>query len=780
MATLATAAYVGRQLCDGKSTDATSFDSVSAGLDRLNTTHDRLWLILQTPMDGQVCADWAKEKLATTFSIDALGRSDLLTPDINTTCRGTEEGADQSLQHYLAADVGAFRAFSTFHIVVRVLGTSSEEERCFRADITPELPAIAQAIIRYGALCIFLFLCVVGILRTLLEKRTLTDEAGVDHILPRPILPGVGDCLLYLQFAFLTGSLSVQYPGFYQPAVALINWSALFTGSFVTHKYAYTSGRDGIYELNSTHDGLSGMSTMIEVLGTSSTVDLWINMLVIIAIIAILTFGGLTVFRLFNQRHNTQRDEMVSAATVSRMKQTPSQVLLVLISYFGLPMVALSFYQFSSAAARPISLTVLAAVQIVAIIAVFAWLLRQFPARRARILIFDHSKRYTYRLQAETGDSYKRYGVFLVVLFVLVFVRGAAIGGLQISGIGQLAVVGTCEVVLIASIASFQAYSTFSIGTIASAAQLLSLAAQITFLPGVAASDNAKSVVGYAILALHFCFLVLGCFVPAAYHLVQLYSRHWHHGPSPDVYGLRQLHRRESRATNLSSLGFAPPPGLDTIHESPSVQNRAHSPANRHSASNRASSTTSSSYYRPPRSMSYTGLREASQRRDSPSAAAISPVPPSRRRSLAASSAGQSFSTQSVSSSSAYSGSTGSWPSRSSQQAPLLKSPSEARKGRLGPRWDDYSFREADLFYAAPGPARRTDSPNPHLPGEQRAQQLAQESSRTQSTSRVSLRTLSTGRWSIISGGSGKSSRDSWISKRPEERGFHVVRPNRG
>lgn len=93
-------------------------------------------------------------------------------------------------------------------------------------------------------------------------------------------------------------------------------------------------------------------------------------------------------------------------------------------------------------------------------------------------------------------------------------------------------------------------------------------------------------------------------------------------------------------------------------------------------------------------------------------------------------------------------------------------SPTRVNAGPLGPRWNDYSFREADLYYGAPRPTpveRASDEiPRPPAP-------------------KPSFRSSSSGLWAKVTGHSGATEQGFQVIRpRPaSERGFVVVRPNR-
>lgn len=176
------------------------------------------------------------------------------------------------------------------------------------------------------------------------------------------------------------------------------------------------------------------------------------------------------------------------------------------------------------------------------------------------------------------------------------------------------------------------------------------------------------------------------------------------------------------------------------------------------------SSTTSSRYFRPPRSPSRaTSVSSFDHhgRTDSIASPVSSAYPPSRTTSTSTSitekrSIGRSVSVMS--------------PGRLSESTeeeeppspPSPPSPTSINGRPLGPKWSDYSFREADLYYGAPRPrpAERAseDLPRPPAP-------------------KPSVRS-SSGIWARFTGQSTAEQGFQVIRPEPEQ-GFVVVRPNR-
>ncbi|KAF4876502.1 putative membrane protein [Colletotrichum siamense] len=770
LASCASGAYVQWQTCDEVSSrnDLFAPTSLDAKLRQLDDGDERLSFRVGRWIEEEECEEIARMMPAAALEIQMLGRSSAFSAKTNTTCaklnfaKGWKSTMRNPASLYVnfETDIGRLPPLSTFHATLHLQSNDSEEISCRQANITPTLDPTTISAIGYTTWGVFLFVFLVGVLRSVYSAPVTLDE---EQRSIRTVLPNVGDCLQYIQFVFLTGGLSLRYPGFYQPVVSNLNWFSLFVVGPVTHGVTYDKVQDGIYVMNGTYGGTFGLELMTQIAGAPMTMDTWINMVVLMVIVALGCAVVIEVVWLVNRHRNS--DGEVSESTVG-LRHTFSRVLRIILSYFMLPLAALSFYQLDHASFLPAYHTSLAVALIVAMMGAFIWLLRQIPTHSLGVLIFDSTKRY--RRIAPTEDFRRHDETFILILFVLVFVRGAAIGGLQISGPAQLAVLGSCELLLLASIAGFQAYSTFSIGAIAATMRLCSLIFMVSFLPDLAGHDT-KSAIGYLLLALHTGMLLLGFFVPAVCDLVTL-CKTWWKAPRPDVYGLRQLRRRQVSRTNLSTMYDA-----DSSYGLPSEHDAFGEPAAGYlhptyrpdspSTLRLNSSTTSSRYYRPPRSPSRgTSISSSDYYRRSESIAspASSAYPPSRSTSASTTVAEKRSIQRSESIMS---------PGRLSEESieeedsALEPQPSSTKAdGRpLGPRWSDYSFREADLYYGAPRPAPATraseEIPRPPAP-------------------KPSLRSTS-GIWAKFTGQPSIEHGFQVVRPPRPEQGFVVVRPNR-
>ena len=539
LAGCASAAFVQWQHCDAISPDDTSSipQSLTAEVARINGTHDRLSLGVTRSLDQALCERLAREGLVATLELQMLGRyySSQLHAEVTCGTRSWRKGK-YFLDLNLTQDLSGFYPLAAAAVTIKLEDDGVfGRESCVRAGFTPQIGGSVRKALVCVPLFVFLFVLVAGCVRSLCSHPPESDDDndGDDEPTPRTILPHVGDCLGYLQFIFLTGSLSLFYPGFYQPVVSPLSPYSLFLRGTMIPSRQYGSVSDGIYEVNGTYGGTFGLELMTQVVGAPLTWGTWINMVITIVIIAFAAAVALEVYRATTRSDDAHSDS--HSSPWAGLRHTWNNVFRGVLSYFMFPLVAMSCYQLDNAAILPAYHITSATLFIVIILAAFAWLLRQIPTRTLGVLIFDGSKRYR-RIESSAGNSTTAFAhekAFVLGLFLITFIRGVAVGGLQISAVAQLVVLALCEVFLLASIVVFQAYSLLSVGTVSAIARLVSVLLMIAFVPGLA-PHNVKAAVGYAILFLHTCMLLFGFLVPAASGLVKLYAAQ-RDAPRPNV-----------------------------------------------------------------------------------------------------------------------------------------------------------------------------------------------------------------------------------------------------
>lgn len=733
------ATFVPNQRCDnGRQPGVTTLPTNTATQVKLeagNGTDVRLSLDTITNLNQEDCEQWAHNLTRGTIELEAIGRSTLYHQLNISGCRESPyRKGDFNLYASYAHEMHVFPPVSTLKTTVRLYDADSKERACLRSHITPALPPRWSSMLRYFPLGIFLFVLVVGAVRSLVNLPPPEDQDNVPRVHvgggdedededapdPQPVLPNVGDCLQYLQHIFLGASLSLFYPGFLIPVAGRLSWSSLFSGGILTYGHAdYEGISDGIYERNGTYGGTFGLETMAQIVGAPATMGTWLNMVFLFTIVLIISAILIEAFWYFRR----VRRPALAISRSDRLQQTGRQVLQVALSYFIVPLISLSVYQLIHASYLPLYHTVLAAMLIAIAIASLTWLFRSLPTRSLGVLLFNRDKQYSR--MADGGQQADT--LFVRMLFILNFIRGIAIGGLQFSGLAQIVTLAACEVILIICIAALQVYPTTSLGTITAVARLAVLLAMVAFVPGVS-SDRTRHVVGYAILLVHACILVLGFLLQGVWDLMQLIKR-WISEERPDVsttraesidgnkgaftnrakaYGLHQLERRQPSRSDMRAVARVDGSNSSTPDE------EAHSPDS-YFESQRSPygaqrlrppqhsmhSTSSSRFYRPPRSAS----RTSSTRSWATQESGISDNRFSRANLSGSFDALREPSTPTIEESVPFSRAMCSSPStvqehRSADKEsdPGTPAGSERTVG-LGPRWNDYSFRESDLYY---------------------------------------------------------------------------------
>lgn len=462
----------------------------------------------------------------TTFSAtldqDMLGHHLHFDHTGSSECRSWNSRLDDSSHEYLVYPMKfdlTLPPLSTFDIRLQLETPEKLNAGCLKANITPALSRTTSKTLLWVPTVIFIFVPLVGILRGFNER---THDPGNMLKTSDLNLPGVGEYLSYLQFIFLSGSLSLQYPGFFQPMVSRIHLFSLFSRGPIQTKHMYLGVEDGIYAINGTYGGTSGLEHMHQIVGAPQTVITWYNFIIVFLIIsaaAALFVETVTACRgRFARKHNCT----LQAPASRRLSARVIAILRLILSYFTLPLCALSSYQLSAAAQVPIYHMVFATLSIIASILAFVWLFKQLPAQSAGRLI--HGVPKWYQKEFAEGTPYGNPDAdkfFATTVVVLTFVRGAVIGGLQKYGPVQLALLATSEFGFLVAIRWLRAYSFCTIGTIAPVCRLLVLILMIPFVQGLT-KGSPKNAIGYAILALHASMLFFGFLLPTIYHFSKI------------------------------------------------------------------------------------------------------------------------------------------------------------------------------------------------------------------------------------------------------------------
>ncbi|KAL0936603.1 uncharacterized protein CTRU02_208818 [Colletotrichum truncatum] len=488
-----------------------------------------------------------------------------LGPVFNTSVIETPYGNLPSIN--LTQDFNSSYAFSSLAPTFLVLYGNREATQigCISATITPDLGSLA-ALLRYLPLVVLLFVGFATMFASVFSPWGSTDifhwttNYGRDADLLRLVTPGFGDCLQYIQFVALTGGLSINYPGFYQPVVSQVGWSALmFNESFVSKSPGWQSVQDGIYVTNGTY----GLHRYAQLVGMTDVEDIWAGTMVwvcvIVAAIFVLIQLGFFFRWVFRLISNTSEEDL-------RAKNIPfsvGNVVRVVFNYLLLPIVALSTFQLVVAGQSREFAVALAVITLIILICFAAWLLYLIFRTRPRAVLFDDLP--TVLLYGPLYNTYSdEAAAFALVPVILTFIRGIAVGAVQPAGIAQIVILAICEVIHVLTLHAFRPFqsptSMNAYHTLFSVLRFATVMLMVAFVPQMGVTEGPKGWIGYTILLIHACVLVLGFFLNAIQTIIEVTARLFGAGGDDTrgltrgglskIFGMRQLQRRTSRRQN--------------------------------------------------------------------------------------------------------------------------------------------------------------------------------------------------------------------------------------
>lgn len=464
----------------------------------------------------------------------------------------------------IAHDFGSPYSFGTLAATVRVINGDelAEDLACVSANITPDLGSQISGLLTWLPAIILILKGIATLAAAIWSPWGTADifkwssNYGRDEDLLRLVTPGFGDCLQYIQFVALMGSLSLQYPGFYQPAVSNTAWSLLlFNQSFVSHGDGFQSLADGVYTTNGTY----GIEQMSQLVGMTNVTDIWacmaIWLLVIAGIVVALAQMGFLFRWIYRLITSTSEQDLRN----KNFPFTVGNMVRLAFNYFILPIVALSLFQLVISLRSPASVVAMAAVLLLVMIVSAGWILRIIFKTKPRTYLFDDMP--TVLMYGPLYNTYSDSAApFAFIPVLITFMRGVAIGAVQPSGIAQIIVLAICEVILILTLNAFRPFqgqtSMNAYHTFFAAVRLITILLSVAFVPTLGVDEAPRGWIGYAILLLHACVLVFGFFLNAAQTIIEVIARSMgvggdaqHGAIRGSILNVRMLKKRQNRPT---------------------------------------------------------------------------------------------------------------------------------------------------------------------------------------------------------------------------------------
>ncbi|KAF4552776.1 Transient receptor potential (TRP) ion channel-like protein 2 [Elsinoe fawcettii] len=433
----------------------------------------------------------------------------------------------------VAHNLNTSYSFATILATIRIRSgdAGAQDLACISASITPDLGQQISGLLRYLPVVVLIFVGLATMAAAIFSPWGTSDpfkwttNYGRDEDLLRLVTPGFGDCLQYIQFVFLTGALSLNYPGYYQPAVSQVSWSSLqFNESFVTKGPGYASLMDGLYSTNATR----GMTRMSQLIGMSSRTDIWACMAIWLAVLILVAIAFCQSAFLLRWIYFKLSDTTEEDLRHKNWPLTGGMLVRVVYNYFLLPIVAISMFQLLIAPESRFYMVIAAVVVLFFIIVLAGWILYIIYYTKPRALLFDDLP-----ILLLYGSLYNTYSderaPFALIPVILTFVRGVAIGAIQATGIAQIITLAICEVVFILTLHAFRPFSSPThmnlMHTIYAVIRLVTIFLMIAFVPSLGVIESSRGWVGYIILLLHAIVLVFGFFLNSIQTLIEVGAR---------------------------------------------------------------------------------------------------------------------------------------------------------------------------------------------------------------------------------------------------------------
>ncbi|KAI9372110.1 hypothetical protein BJX61DRAFT_508448 [Aspergillus egyptiacus] len=463
-------------------------------------------------------------------------------------------------------------SFSTLHTQFTIISgnRAADQLGCISVNVTPDLGSTVKSALTFVPLAILVLVGMATVSAAIYSPWGTTDpfrwtsNYGRDEDVLRLVTPGFGDCLQYIQFIVLTGALSLNYPGYYQPVVSQAAWASLmFNQSLFGSEHDPVS--DGVYAVN----GSRGLDRLEKYVGMDGARDVWpamiIWLLVILATITLLIQLAFAFRWLYRELARIPEEDL-------RAKNLPFTVgngIRIVYNYFLLPLISFSFFQLVVAGESPAYCVALAGFVIFILLCFSIWTVRLIITTRPRSYLFDDLS--TVLLYGPLYNTFSDDAApFAIIPIFISFARGIAIGALQASGIAQIVLLAICEVVAVLTVLAFRPFpspSSMNLYHICfSVIRFLTILLSIVFVPSLGISQAARSWIGYVILLLHGLVLVFGFFLNALQTLIEVVARLLGAGGNEagvtrgglvKVFGMRQLARRLPRRDVVTRQSIA-------------------------------------------------------------------------------------------------------------------------------------------------------------------------------------------------------------------------------
>jgi hypothetical protein len=314
----------------------------------------------------------------------------------------------------------------------------------------------------------------------------------------------------YLQFVFLAGALTIDYPGFYQPVVGQLSWASLrYWAGPVDHGFIYPGVEDGMYVSNASY----GLDYMARMVGHPQVPDIMINANINLLV---LICAAMFIIATFWLAVGPSPQHPLSTT----VHETGYLVLGAALVFFSFPLIAFMSNELRLIGYLPNYRVVIMALVTTVFFGLNFVALNHFGCDQGSVAIaLEHSGQA--RRQTRPQIWLQRFGHFLPQAVALL--HGLIIGWLQDWGLVQLALLNVFEMALLVYLVVQRRWNSFMSRTVWCALiRVLTLTFSIAFASPT--PEVTKQWLGYFILCLHAAVVVFGYFLVSS---LELYRAAW-------------------------------------------------------------------------------------------------------------------------------------------------------------------------------------------------------------------------------------------------------------
>ncbi|KAF4957873.1 hypothetical protein FSARC_11169 [Fusarium sarcochroum] len=472
--------------------------------------------------------------------------------------------------YHLTYSFQSTHRFQTLESAFRFKGTNGAELDCGIAKITPDLGQAVSTTLTYTPFVV-LILVILSSWNTHFSDRSSSYVLDHESILTGQkqlwrVVLDTTSYLRFLQFAFVSALMSMEYPGFYVPAVGKLAWASLlfWRGPF-DNGHSYQGPTGDMYTSNASY-GLGYMTQMLQYPNMLNTLA---NSLVNFIILAAPTFFLFSLL-FWKTSLSTQSSSLSFFSIIKKAAGTTIAYDLILVGY-------LPNYRIG-----------LAIAMMLIIVGAHHFLTQGLD---------DQSR----EKPTETGDGNMASASFALSFHwvwktasyhlphMIPLLQAMGIGGLQSFPTAQLFVLIACECLLLVLHLAAKNTRMFSSTTVwSSTIRLLTASLHGIFLLPV--TEATRQYSGYVILAFHGFAIFSIFFIKSIWQLCQIAWRRRNHNRDDLSNGSRE------------ALGAVPILHMDNLPSSSSSNLVEYRKNYDQEASRRYLQQDPSTFYREPRS----------------------------------------------------------------------------------------------------------------------------------------------------------------------------------